>query len=420
MTDFPKVENAPGLKWRKLKNGWQAIWRARADLVREGYPLKSGKIWQGEALDAFTIAHIQEQCQQRQAEMLYWAGGGGTEGPAYVGTWRSLIVCYQTDPDSPFVSKEYRSRQHYVTLCRLIERDIGEERIDALDARRVLRLYEKWTNGRQKIAIGHALIGMLRGLLTYGRTFQKCPQCAELRVTLHDMRFKAAKAREVFLGADQVNAIRREAHKMERPYRHSIALAQALQFDVASGLRQKDVIGEWIPISEPGPLSDVISGNMRWVKGLRGEEIDENFILTHITSKRKKKLVADLKLSPMVMEEFRLMAGLSPTDELRRGHVPATGPLIVNEQTGLPYNVEAFRAAWRQVARAAGVPDEIRNMDSRSGAITEALAAGAPMEAVRKGATHSTAAMTSRYSRGDADAVVTVMQHRAAARKPKT
>ena len=417
---FPKIDDAPGLKWRKLKNGWQAIWRARADLVRDGYPLKSGKIWQGAELDAYTVAHIQEQCQQRQAEMLWWANGGSTEGPQYTGTWHSLIVCYQTDADSPYCKKEYRSRQHYVTLCRLIEKDIGDERIDAIDARRVLRLHEKWTDGGRKVAIGHALIGMLRGLLTYGRTFLKCPQCADLRVTLHDMRFKAAKAREHFLSADQVIAIRREAHKMERPYRHSIALAQAFQFDVASGLRQKDVIGEWVPISEPGPLSDVISGNMKWIKGLRGEEIDENFILRHVTSKRKKMLVADLKLAPMVMEEFRLMAGLSPTDELRRGHVPASGPLIYNEQTGLPYNTEAFRNAWRQVARAAGVPDEIRNMDSRSGAITEALAAGASLEDVRKGATHSSSAMTQRYSRGDAAATVTVMQHRAASRKPKT
>jgi hypothetical protein len=31
---------------------------------------------------------------------------------------------------------------------------------------------------------------------------------------------------------------------------HSIALAQAIQFDCA--LRQKDVIGEWVPESEPG------------------------------------------------------------------------------------------------------------------------------------------------------------------------
>jgi hypothetical protein len=55
-------------------------------------------------------------------------------------------------------------------------------------------------------------------------------------------------------------------------------------------------------------------------------------------------------------------------------------------------------------------------MDTRAGAITEALEAGAPMDAVRKSATHSNSSMTQRYSRGDAEAVSNVLQHRAAHR----
>lgn len=429
MTDYPKIDGAPGLKWRSIKLGWQAIWRARGDLVAKGYPIKSYKIWQSSIEERTpstdSVSHIQFTATALQDEMLLW-GRSGFDGPAvYTGTWKSLIRCFQTDPDSPYAKNEYASRQHYNVLCRVIEREVGDEQINLTDARRVLQLYRGWIkpneddpDQKEKIAMGHAVMGMMRGLLTYGKTFQKCPMCKELRETLEDMKFTMAKARESFLTADQVIAIRKRAHEAEKPYRHSIALAQALQFDVASGIRQKDIIGEWVPLSEPG-ISDVVTGNRKWLKGIRGEEIDENFILRHVTSKRKKLLTADLKLSPMVMEEFRLMAGISPADALTRDMVPRVGPLIVNEQTGLPYDAQNFRTAWREIARAVGVPDETRNMDSRSGAITEALAAGAPMEAVRKGATHSTSAMTSRYSRGDQDATATVMQYRSAARKAK-
>lgn len=425
MIDCPKIDDAPGLKWRRLKNGWQAIWRARSDLVRRGYMFKSRKVWEGSWPDAFDIANIQEQCQSIQAEMLAWGRDDYGYGPQYDGTWGSLIKCYQTDPDSPYRKNEYASRRHYDTLCRILDREIGNERIEAIDTRRVLRLHDKWTEpkepgGARKIAMGHALVGMMRGVLTFGATLLKCPACRELRVDLHSTRFKAAKPREVHLSADHVIAIRKEAHRMTGPFRHSIALAQAFQFDVASGMRQKDIIGEWVPISEPG-VSEIISGNQKWLKGLRGEEIDEDFILRHLTWKRKKMLVADLKLAPMVMEEIRIMVGATAADPVTRDMLPRSGPLIVNEQTRLPYHVEAFRTAWREIARKVGVPDEIKNMDTRSGAITEALAAGAPLEAVRKGATHSNISMTNRYSRGDADAVVTVMQHRAASRnKPKT
>ena len=63
--------------------------------------------------------------------------------------------------------------------------------------------------------------------------------------------------------------------------------------------------------------------------------------------------------------------------------------------------------------------ETVRNMDSRAGAITEALSSGARMQSVRKAATHSTEAMTQKYSRGDEAEVAEVMQLRAARRKNK-
>jgi hypothetical protein len=61
---------------------------------------------------------------------------------------------------------------------------------------------------------------------------------------------------------------------------------------------KKRIIGEWMPLSEPGS-SDVIEGKLKWVWGIRWPDIDENLVLTVVDVK------FDLKLAPMVMEELR-------------------------------------------------------------------------------------------------------------------
>jgi hypothetical protein len=258
--------------------------------------------------------------------------------------------------------------------------------------------------------MGHAMMGMVRTIVSFGRTFLKCPACRELKADLHDMRFKNAKPRTERLTAEMVEAIRAMAPTMKR---RSIALAQAFQFDLM--LRQKDVIGEWVPISEPG-MSDVIDRNQKWLRGLRWEEIDKNLILRHTTSKRQKDIDPDLNLAPMVMEELRFLARIPQGAILRREHLPATGPIVIDEVNDLPWTASEFRHYWRLVANAAGIPKAVKNMDSRAGAISEATDAGAELEHVRHAATHSDIAMTQRYSRGSQDKVAKVMKLRAAHR----
>ena len=74
---------------------------------------------------------------------------------------------------------------------------------------------------------------------------------------------------------------------------------------------------------------------------------------------------------------------------------------------------------WREVATAAGVPLEVKNMDSRAGGITEATDAGASIEAVRHHATHRDARTTMRYSRQTLAKTQSVAEIRNAVRKPK-
>lgn len=155
---------------------------------------------------------------------------------------------------------------------------------------------------------------------------------------------------------------------------------------------------------------ELIDGKMKWIIGLRWEEIDAALMLRHTTSKRGKDIEVDLHHAPMVMEELALI-------EER----PQTGPIVRCAFNGLPFKPGEFRRKWRMVATAAGVPAHVYNMDSRAGAITEASDAGADDDHIRQTATHSQLAMTQRYKRGNhAEKQANVMRQRVAHRKKKS
>lgn len=424
----PRIDNAPGLAWKRRKRGWEARWQARTDLVGRGYKPKSMKLWIGKAgeLSAVAIRLIQSRCIELQDEMLVWGRGGAAVVGRFDGRLHSLIGCYQTDEDSPYRKLRYVSRRAYDLKLKRLDQQFGQWEIEDIKARTVLRWHEGWSapdkeGGDPKITIGHDMVGMLRTLIRFGMTILESDQCARLAAVLHEMRFTMGKPRTEALTADQAIAIRAHARARGMP---SLSLAQAFQFE--GTLRQKDAIGEWVPITEPG-ISDVTWGNEKWLRGLRWEEIDANLILRHVTSKRLKKVEIDLKLAPMVREELEIFYPGSVSvhwDEktkqeivtVRRELLPASGPVIICEATGTPWTDTNFRIRWRAIADELGIPKTVRNMDSRAGAITEAMAAGARPESVRKAAQHSTMQMTHRYSRGDAEEVADVMRTRAAGR----
>jgi len=394
--DHPHVENAPGIRWKRGKRGqWIASWRARSDLIKAGFRPTSLQVFAGHEITDFDRVWISERCQDMQSEMLTWGKGGIPHFKGFDGSLRSLIAAYTSDPDSGYRKIRYATKLGYDSHMRTLAKEHGDEQVRDIDARLVLRWHDQWLDG-EHIAKAHALVTMLRSLMTFGKVFLKSAECADLKEVLGEMRFPMSKPRRARLTAAHAIAIRRMAHAMGA---HSIALAQALQFELM--LRQKDVIGEWVPASEPG-LSDVVNGNEKWLRGLRWNEIDNDLVLRHTTSKRNKDIEVSLKLAPMVMEEIK---GLK--------RLPDSGPVIVSEATGLPYIQQRFRREWREIADAAGVPQTVYNMDSRAGAISEADEAGADTDSIRQTATHSNAATTHGYMRAQARAAERVMQLRA-------
>jgi hypothetical protein len=410
----PHVENAPGITWRQKGEGWEAIWRARKDLVKRGFTPKNQSLWEGIQPTQMEADFISDECRRLQDEMLVFSRGGLPSVNQFDGSIRTLVNCYQTDPDSSYHKKRFAVRKnHDITLRRIVARH-GDEQISDIKGRLLLAWHKEWSADGKKIAMAHAFIGHLRTMFAFGATLLEDPECERLCGVLHKMRFPAPPARVERLTADQVVAVSAAAHKRKW---HSMALAQALQFELM--LRQKDVIGEWVPVEEPG-ISATIGPKGKWMMGLRWEEVDQNMILRHVTSKRGKSVEVNLRLSPMVLEELAVLWSV-PIVGLTRDVLPASGPLIICEVTGYPYTTAEFRRKWRLAATDAGIPATVRNMDSRAGAISEATDAGADLEHVRHAATHSDIGMTQRYSRGSVDKVAGVSRLRVEHRnKPKT
>lgn len=272
-----------------------------------------------------------------------------TEPQAFNGTLAGLIDCYRVDERSPYRNLKYRVRNNYDGMLNKIRSDFGHERIADLSAERVMAFYNRWADGG-KIAMGHSLAAKLRLLSSFGATALNDRDCILFSGIMRTLRFPVSEARLVPMTAEDAKALRSKAHELGWA---SIALAQAIQFDLK--LRQLDVIGEWVPISDPAP-STVIWGNEKWVRGLRWSDIDDKLILrfaTHDRLRRKKSHEVDLTKLPMVLQELDAI-----------GETPRNGPLIICEPTGRPYSAAEFRRKWRIVATKAGIPDNVRNSDS--------------------------------------------------------
>jgi hypothetical protein len=272
-----------------------------------------------------------------------------TAEPQTGGSIKELVDRYRADERSPYKKLRYKTRENYNSLLRRIVDDCGTKKLADLNNREIQRLYDGWKEGG-KIAMAHSLATMLRALATFGTSTLEDRECERLSVVLHNMRFRVEKSHSERLTPEHAKAIISKAHEMGL---HSIALAQAFQFDCM--LQQKDVIGEWVPKSEPGE-SIVVRDNEKWLHGIRWSEIDKNLILRHATSRGGKPVEVRLSEAPLVKAEFA-----------RIGMLPHSGPIIIYEVSGLPYGAAVFRRVWRDVATAAGIPKRIKNMGSRAG-----------------------------------------------------
>jgi hypothetical protein len=272
--------------------------------------------------------------------------------PAFDGTFGGLISVYRTHKRSTYHQLKHNVRSNYDQVLNRLVKEVGQERVADWNAQRIKDEYEKSWAAAGKVSMGRTIARRVRLLCGFGSTVLNDDACLRLSAIMGNMKFPASNSNEVRerLTRDHVRAIRFTAR--EHFGWDSIALAQAFQTEFPK-LRQMDVIGEWVPISEPG-TSEIVKGNEKWVRGLRWSDIDENMVLRRVlTSGRRdqhKEIAYNLKRSAMVMEEINRV----PLEKRK-------GPMIICEYSNIPWSSSEFRRKWRIVAAKAGVPASITN-----------------------------------------------------------
>lgn len=351
--------------------------------------------------------------------MMLWARGGVESDPnsLFDGTISGLLTVYEKHTESPFNRLRFATQSKQALVLTALRNEVGKVRVAHITFNDITSWQREFAvnpDGGEPLKTRAAeMSAVLRRAIIFGAlVLPKSAGCHDLCDVYAKMRQAnlmntASRKRTEYMTVAQCRLIRHKAHEMGF---HSIALAQAFAFELA--LRQKDVIGEWLPRAWPG-LTDIIWGPRKWLIGIRWDEIDGDLILRHRLSKslHGKDAVMDadagqtkawdLKVYPMIVDELRHIAG---KDEFTRADLPASGPLIVGDSSrmkGRPWVTNQFARVWRKVADAAGIPGNIQNRDSRPGAATEADLAGADKDKVRRGLGHAKGQTTDIYLRGD-------------------
>jgi len=405
------LSSCPGLTIIARQGRREAWWIARRDLRSRGFEPATVRLhpdppadMDGPTRDALYM----ERCTGLWADMLAWADGKLLRPyERWDGTIGSLARIYQSHPDSPFHGCVPGTQKNYVSYCKDIIRTVGKRTIGALTGPDFRRWHANWLvppghEGEPFTRSAQAKMSMVRTILRFGIEL-RLPGCAAALEILSTIEFAAPKARKQFLEFTHADAIVREGLKRGTKLFRSVALGQALQFELT--LRQTDVIGTWEKPRGPYkmPVGAVKVGEEVWLPGLTWEII-QGGRAEGSTSKNAHRFDFDLSLYPLV----QLAMAAVPAEERK-------GPLVITN-SGEPIGPLIYSRNWRKLADAVGVPANVWNRDSRAGGVTEATDADAPLESVRHHAQHSDVRTTARYSRNAAKKTAEVARIRVASR----
>lgn len=392
---------AEGLKWIKRGNKKTPYWVADEEVVKAGYTPKTLNLNMYRDQPEILVA----KCEVLQAEMKLWRAGYRRNALEFDGTFRSLFTMYQKHPESEYHSLKPSSKVPYDHYLPRMESHIGARRVDAVSGLDIKQWHRTWSSKGEHLAASHMCRAILRAVVSFGIQ-AKAEGCIDFMAILLETNkdIPSIRPRTAVLTADQVVAARKAAHKRGRP---SAALAYAIVYE--SLLRLWDVIGQWVPINAEG-ISDIVNEKReeKWI-GLRWEDIDSDMILTYTPSKTEdttgKKIKYPLFNAPMVLEELE--------------HWPMekrVGPVIVNEQTMLPWREGTFRDGWRKDRITAGIPKDIWARDLRASGVTEGRAKDASADDVAKVAGHSKRMTENVYDRAVIEAATRFSEKRTAGR----
>jgi hypothetical protein len=389
---MPPKSDHPGLKWRATVSGRQPYWVA-AQVTRDTkeFPDKTIRLPANATED-----ELADLCRLYTVRLLKWIAdcGKGTPAPRYDGTVHALSQLFQRHPESSFHSIKQNTRDSYVDSLKIIEHDVGARVVRNLTIIDVKRWYRNWrqpaAKGKpERIKRAHDAVAVFRMILRWGFACGH-EECGKLDDKLATIRFEKSGAREQEMTFAQAAAFVRKALEMGKagviPWdrARSMAIGVAAQFDLL--LRQKDIIGEWTP-AQPGAAGAIYDdGGEMWTGRFRWDNLP-GWRLRLKTSKTRSAIEFDLQNYSLL---FPLLESVPLHERIGA---------IVNGEHGLPVRERSYRKWFRQIARAAGIPDDVWSMDSRAGGATEADEAGADLKAISDHLTHSETRTTVRYIR---------------------
>jgi hypothetical protein len=418
-TSMPPRGNAPGRK--KGRHGLM-YWYA-ANVVRDvkGFPDTCIPLPVGASAD-----EVGRLCREHTARLHKWIddqNAPAEDAPRlitrYDGTVRSAVRIYQEHPYSRFHRVGNNTRTTYSEQLTILENECGLRRIARLTVLDVENWYNTWRQpaapgGRERIDKAHDLVSMFKTVLRFNAALRH-PSCKQLADELALVKFEKGGAREQEMTFAQVAAFIRKAMEMAQSgvltaeRARTMVIGVAAQFDLL--LRQRDIIGAWEPTRRLGkipPGQHVLEhGDRTWHGYLTWENIPA-WRWRMRTSKSKYRAPADFDLQNHTLL-FPLLEAV-PLAE-RRG-------VIVKGDDGLPMTRHSYAKWFRKIARAAGIPDEVWNMDARAGGATEGYVdAEADLGLVQAGLTHANPNTTLRYiRRGSSRKIAKLADARRAAR----
>jgi hypothetical protein len=405
---MPRRSKAPGLKYGRHRLPYWIAKQVARDIL--GYPDKCIPLPRD--ADEETLVQL---CEQHTARLHAWIAeklsSDAPPLPSYDGSVLGLCRLYQKHPDSSFHEVKRNTRKTYTDSLKVIESTVGERIIRNLTTLDVRRWYRSWRapkieGGTERIKRAHDAVSMFRAILRFGAAL-RYKECERLERELAMVRFERGGAREEQMTFAQAAAIVRKALELGQTgtipadRARSMAIGVAAQFDLL--LRQKDVIGEWAP-AEADVAGAIYIGKEMWTGRFRWDNVP-GWKLRLRTSKNRSAVEFDLTNHPLL---FPLLDAVPMNERIGA---------IVKGEHGLPIRERSYRKWFRQIARAADVPDDVWLMDSRAGGATEADEAGADLKAISDHLTHSETKMTVRYIRNVSGRIKEVAEARSRKRK---
>lgn len=375
---------APGLNW----SGRYAYWKPTRKYVDLGHPKAPIRLpgTKGDGRDAERAA------EARRLTRAMIENYQPDEGPE-PGTWSWVIRRWKEDAYSRYNTCGANTRADYDYRTKKWDAIIGHMQIDALTYDQINIIRRAMDEKEYSDSLMQKLFGMLRHLARYALGPLQQKQTRDLVDVLGEMRFRSPAKKATAPTREQVRAVIDEADA-----RGMFAFATGILFQWTYALRAVDVRGQWLPADGEG---GIVRDGKRWQDGLTWDMFDKDLTEWGKVISKTQTPVEGVRLTPELRCRLRLLR-----------NVCGTGPVIVSERLDAPYTKHGWSRAFRRIRDDLKIPDTVKMMDTRAGALTEAKNLGVDPFALRDLGTHAHVSTTDGYARGRSENINKVVELR--------